>query len=308
MGPIKVSVQGAPRDLPSWTSLARRLESAGFASLLVGDHPGDGQSPWPALAAAAAVTSTLDLGTCVLQAGVREPIDIADDAASLNRLAPGRVILGMGAGHTPTEWEARGRPRPNSADRVGRLQEVFDSVARLLEGQTVTTTGRFVTLENAALSTAPSGGPIRLAVGGGNSDLLRFAAQRADIVGLSGLGRTHSDGHRHELRWSRDQIQTQIDVIAEARPAGRKPADLEVLVQAVEATTDRHRAAQVFSEGIGGQTPVDDLLTAPYLLLGSPQQIADQMLRHQELWGINRYVVRESAIPVMEQVLRYWPD
>ncbi len=55
---ISVSVQAEPADLDSWLALARRLEAAGFAALLMGDHPGNGASPWPALGAAAAVTHT----------------------------------------------------------------------------------------------------------------------------------------------------------------------------------------------------------------------------------------------------------
>jgi hypothetical protein len=57
--PIKISLQAEPRDVASWLALARRLESAGFQALLMGDHPGSGASPWPALGAAAAVTTSL---------------------------------------------------------------------------------------------------------------------------------------------------------------------------------------------------------------------------------------------------------
>jgi len=109
---IAVSVQAEPTDLGSWLTLARRLESAGFHGLLLGDHPGSGASPWPALGSAAAVTSTLMLGSYVVQAGVREPVHVAADAATLDLLAPGRVRLGIGAGHTPREWENLGRRRP----------------------------------------------------------------------------------------------------------------------------------------------------------------------------------------------------
>jgi alkanesulfonate monooxygenase SsuD/methylene tetrahydromethanopterin reductase-like flavin-dependent oxidoreductase (luciferase family) len=101
MAGIAVSVQAVPTDLRSWLALARRLESAGFHGLLMGDHPGSGASPWPALGSAAAVTQTLRLGTYVVQAGVREPMHVAADAATLDTLAPGRVVLGLGAGHTP---------------------------------------------------------------------------------------------------------------------------------------------------------------------------------------------------------------
>jgi hypothetical protein len=74
MPDIAVSVQATPLDLRSWLALARRLESSGFHGLLMGDHPGSGASPWPALGSAAAVTQTLQLGTYVVQAGVREPV------------------------------------------------------------------------------------------------------------------------------------------------------------------------------------------------------------------------------------------
>jgi len=135
MAAIKISVQAEPRDIDSWSSLTRRLESSGFEALVMGDHPGAGASPWPALGAAAAVTATLKLGTYVLQCGVREPVQAAADAATLDILAPGRVLFGLGAGHTFREWEATGRSRPAPADRVGRLGEFVDAVARLLDGR-----------------------------------------------------------------------------------------------------------------------------------------------------------------------------
>jgi len=71
---IAVSVQAEPADPRSWLALARRLEDSGFHGLVMGDHPGCGASPWPALGSAAAVTQTLTLGTCMVQAGVREPM------------------------------------------------------------------------------------------------------------------------------------------------------------------------------------------------------------------------------------------
>ena len=76
-------MQAGPRDLDSRLSLSRRLETNGFHALLMGDHPDSGASPWPALGAAAAVTQTLQLGTYVLQAGVREPVHASSDAATL---------------------------------------------------------------------------------------------------------------------------------------------------------------------------------------------------------------------------------
>jgi alkanesulfonate monooxygenase SsuD/methylene tetrahydromethanopterin reductase-like flavin-dependent oxidoreductase (luciferase family) len=146
-----VSVQAEPRDMDSWQALARRLETAGFRGLLTGDHPGSGPSPWPALGAAASVTRTLLLGTYMVQAGVREPVQVAADSATLDLLAPGRVVLGIGAGHTPREWEDIGRTRPSPAERAGRLAEFVDVVSRLLRGEQVSCQGQYLEVRDARL-------------------------------------------------------------------------------------------------------------------------------------------------------------
>ena len=232
MAAIKVSVQAEPRDLDSWLSLARRVESTGFDALLMGDHPGSGASPWPSLGAAAAVTSTLRLGTYVLQSGVRDPVQAAADAATLDMLAPGRVLLGLGAGHTFREWEVTGAQRPPAGDRAGRLVEFVDAVAGLLRGDTVTMDGRYLRLVDAVLERLPAEGGVRLVVGGGNPKVLRAAVAHADVVGLSGLGRTLPDGHAHVVRWSSPELADQLDVIRqESVRVGRRP-EIEALVLA----------------------------------------------------------------------------
>lgn len=139
------------------------------------------------------------------------------------------------------------------------------------------------------------------------TDLLRFAAERADIIGLSGLGRTKPDGHRHEIRWASSQVQGQLDLIAQVSSIrGQAPA-LEVLVQTVEETSNRREAAETLATKIGGTTSADDLLVAPFVLLGTPAQMAEQLLQRQQQQWIDRCVVRESALTVMEKVLDHLP-
>ncbi len=299
---IKVSVQAAPGDLDSWLALARRLESAGFHALVMGDHPGSGASPWPALGSAAAVTRTLRLGTCVAQAGVREPMHVAADAATLDILAPGRVLLGIGAGHTPREWEDIGRRRAAPGERARRLAEFVDAVARLLSGETVTCEGPRLALRGSRLESLPAGGRVSLMVGGGHPQVLRAAARRADVVGLSGLGQTLPDGHRHQVRWSAADLQRQLQLVRdEAQLAGNTPV-IEALVQTVTLT--EHRAASI--EQISRQIPgasAQDVARTPFLLIGTYQQMAAQLLAQAEDYGITSYVVREPAIAHLEQVL-----
>lgn len=304
MTTIEVSVQAEPRDLDSWLSLARRLEANGFHALLIGDHPGSGAAPWPALGAAAAVTQTLRLGTYVVQAGVREPVHVASDAATLEILAPGRVLLGLGAGHTPQEWEEMGRRRPSPADRAGRLVEFVNAVARLLEGERVTTDGQYLSLIDARLEGLPTGNRrIGLIVGGGNREVLRVAAARADVVGLSGLGRTLADGQRHEARWSHADLRAQLRFIREeAERAGNSPK-LEALVQVVTVTENRMRSVEELHAAFPSASP-EDIGGTPFALIGTVEEMASQMLRQAEEYNISRYVVREPAIATMQSVLQ----
>ena len=301
MPPIKISLQAEPRNIGSWLSLARRLESAGFEALLIGDHPGSGASPWPALGAAAAATTTLKLGTYVLQAGVRDPIQVAGDAATLDILAPGRVLLGLGAGHTFGEWETRGNQRPSPADRAGRLEEFVDAVAPLLDGQAVTMNGRYVQLVDARLDGLPTG-RVQLIVGGGHPRVLRLAAARAKVAALSGLGRTRPDGHRHDVRWSSAELQNQLGIIGNASAGRAEGPDIEALVQIVTVTDDRGQALADLATRISGVS-VQEAGSTPYLLLGTITEMVDQLRRQAEDFGITRYVVREPALDAAAQII-----
>ncbi|HEY2553316.1 MAG TPA: LLM class flavin-dependent oxidoreductase [Streptosporangiaceae bacterium] len=302
MPDVTVYVQAEPADLPSWLALARRLEAAGFSGLVMGDHPGSGTSPMPALGAAAAVTSGLQLGTCVVQAGVREAMHVAADAATLDLLAPGRVVLGIGAGHTPREWADIGGERPSPRERAERLAEFAEAVSRLLRGETVTLDGRHVALHDARLEGLPASGRVRLSVGGGNPVILRTAARYGDVVSLSGLGRTLPDGHHHEVRWTRADLHRTLQLVRdEARQAGTGPV-IEALVQAVRVTDDRDEAIRELTARIPGAS-AEDIARTPFLLAGTHEEMAAQLLAQADELGITSYVVREPAVPELERVL-----
>src|ERR1700730_1077832 len=95
---------GLAADPRALRELAKKAEDSGFDALYVADHLGATASPFAALAAAAEATSTLKLGTYVLNVGIRDPLTLASDAATVDVISNGRFILGLGAGHTPVEW------------------------------------------------------------------------------------------------------------------------------------------------------------------------------------------------------------
>ena len=87
---------------------ARRAEELGFDVVLTSDHVGPGLSPMVTLAAIATATTTIRLGTFVLNNDMRNPVQLAWEAVSLDRLSGGRFELGLGAGHTPHEYAETG--------------------------------------------------------------------------------------------------------------------------------------------------------------------------------------------------------
>lgn len=300
---VACSVQAAPTDGASWIELAKRVESLGFVGLLVADHPGSGPAPFVALAAAAAATARITLGTYVANAGVWEPVALASQVATLDVVSDGRAILGLGAGHTPAEWQMRGLDYPTPAGRVERMIELTNTTTRLLAGDEVSFDGAHVTLVEAKLDRPePVQRPIPLLIGGGGRRVMRYAAEHADVVGLTGLGRTLEDGHSHEVHWSDTQLDESIGrVHAAARAAGRSPA-LEALVQHVEVTDDAEAAATALAAQVPGLSPAD-VLGAPFVWIGTVDEITDRLRGHLERWGIDRYVIRPPAIDDAIQLL-----
>ncbi|MFG2100619.1 TIGR03621 family F420-dependent LLM class oxidoreductase [Micromonospora echinaurantiaca] len=295
------SLQAHPSDGPGWLDLARRAEAAGYDALLAADHPGAVASPFVALAAAAAVTSTIGLGSYVSNAGVREPMLLASDVATLDLLSGGRARLGLGAGHTPAEWRAIGRERPDVPGRVRRCVAVAEAVRALLDGDEVTVDTPELAMRAARLETPRPVRRIPLTFGGANSTLLRWAGAHADVVGLAGLGRTLPDGHQHEVRWRAAEIEHQLECVAAGAAGRAEPPALEALVQQVTVTDDAEAAAAK-TAGETGLT-VAELLATPFVLIGTEDEIVATVAEHRRRWGVTRFVVRADALDPLTPVL-----
>ena len=291
------ALQVQPLDAAEWLDTARRAEAAGFDTLTAADHPGACAAPFVALAAAAAVTTTIKLGSYVVNAGVREPMLLATDVATLDVVSGGRAVLGIGAGHTPAEWAAVGRVRPDVRGRVERCIAVTEATRRLLAGEKVTVDTPGLTMHNALLEKPrPVQERVPLLMGTANSRLLRWAGEHADIVGLTGLGRTKADGHQHEARWRLADVDAQV---ALARAGG--DAVLEALVQQVEITDDVDTALAENAHELG--MSVAELREVPFLLVGSEDEIVAAVRRNRQRWGITRYAVRRDALDSLGPLL-----
>jgi probable F420-dependent oxidoreductase len=288
-----------------WRDFAKKVEALGFDALYVADHLGLTPSPFSALTAAATATSTLRLGTYVINSGIRDPLSLASDAATLDAVSGGRLILGLGAGHTPAEWTMTANPYPSPAQRVERLAEMVGVVTALLRGDVVTHHGPYLNLHDAfLLAPRPVQAKVPLLIGGNGTQLLRDAARTADIVSLTGLGRTLEDGHRHTADWSPTAIDARVAIVRASAPQPEHVV-LDALVQHVEITDHRIEAAEWHARMASGLT-ASDVIGAPYALIGTLDQIIEELTSHRERWGFTSYVVRADALelvaPLIEQM------
>jgi len=171
------------------TSLVERAvtaEEVGFGFALASDHlhpwvPAQGQSPfvWPVVGAAAHATSRITLGTAVSSPVHRvHPVVLAQAAATVAAMAPGRFVLGLGLGERLNE-QVTGGPWNRPGVRRRMLSEAIEVIRPLLDGEDVDHEGEFFTVEHARLYTRPATPPpLWLAVAGPRT--ARLAARAAD--------------------------------------------------------------------------------------------------------------------------------
>ncbi len=233
--PLKVgyfvtAMAGGMRDgALGWAELrdmAQRCEVLGYDSFFLPDHlifKPEGEAAhgpwecWSLLAALAAATSRMEIGTLVTCAGFRNPGLLAKMAETVDEISGGRLILGLGAGWHEPEYHAFGYPFER---RFDRFEEALKVIRPLLTTGKVDHRGEFYHLANCELrprGPRPDGLPILIGALSTGKRMLRFAAEHADQWnGWLVHGRSHPD----EV----PPLLAAVD--AACHKAGRDPATL----------------------------------------------------------------------------------
>ncbi len=305
--PIRVGHQLRPSgSIDEIVAEAKAAEAAGFDTITLPDHVNETLwSPLVLLAAIARETSTIRLGTFVINNEMRNPVQLAWEVSTLDRLSNGRFELGIGAGHTPSEFAATGIALDDAPIRKRRLAEAVEIIRPLLDGEVVNYAGEYYTIENAQIERTVQD-RLPILVGGNGEALLTHAGEHADIVGLNGLRKTMADGHRHSVGFGLDRLEQQIGWVHNGATGREKAPELNVLVQRVEITNDRRGKIEELldvdfpTEGL----TVEHGLVTPYLAFGSHDEIAAQFIDHNERFGISYFVTRDidAMTPVVDRL------
>src|ERR671918_772621 len=178
-----------------WLALALACEEHGLEGLFRSDHyhsldPGPdlgSLDAWTTLAALAARTERIRLGTLVSPATFRHPAVLAKSAVTVDHVSGGRVEVGMGAGWHAGEHRAFGFPFPDDRERLDILEEQLEVVHRLWDGDDSPFQGRHYRLDGVAHRPRPVQRPHPpLILGGaGGARSARLAARWADEYNTS---------------------------------------------------------------------------------------------------------------------------
>lgn len=203
------------REYHDVLELSRLAETLGFDSIWVSEHhgSGDGYMPslLPVLAAIAASTDRVRLGTGVLLVPFHDPLRLAEDAATVDILSDGRLILGLGLGWREEEFRMWGIP---VSERVPRTVETVEILRKAWTGRRFSHHGEIYRYDDVLVTPPPvqDGGPA-IYLGGHVEAAVRRAGRLGDGYILS---RTTLGNAERTLRWAEDG----------AREAGQSPREL----------------------------------------------------------------------------------
>jgi probable F420-dependent oxidoreductase len=285
-----------------WTGRARRAEDLGYDVLLIPDHLTRQLSPVPALAAAAAATTRLRIGSYVFANDFRHPLLLAREAATLDVLSGGRLEFGIGAGWRVSDYRQLGVSYDPAGRRIDRMVEALAVIRRLYAGETVTHRGRHYRMTGARLSPAPVQRPIPIMLGGGGPRLLRTAARQADIVSF--IPQFNAAG-RPILRQVTEGAL--VDKVALVRTtAGPRFDDIELNLFLGAAGMAGSGSGPLPSAAAAAMAGLGRLVGSPYVLFGTRRSLRELLERRRDRLGISSYaipgVAMEAMAPLVEDL------
>jgi probable F420-dependent oxidoreductase len=307
MRPLKVGLalpdaegmlDGATARWSDLAAYARLADEAGFDSLWVEDHllfrfEGGRQAEglWECfslLAALAAATSRVEIGSLVACSAFRNPALTAKMADTIDEISGGRLVLGMGAGWNWDEFRAMGLPFDH---RVGRVEEAIHIIHSLLRTGSVDFAGRFYNARECELRPrGPRAGGPPIMIGSTGERMLGIAARFADQWNDHFIA---FGNHPAGVRAPREKVD------AACRAAGRDPATLE-------------RTLVVLVDVVGGSMIPDSVGAGVPPLSGTPEEIADGLrafaaegISHVQVYAMPMTLAGiEAFAPVLEQLDR----
>jgi probable F420-dependent oxidoreductase len=297
---------GGPADVRSRAELVDHVQEAerlGFDVVTFPDHLFLGLDPVVAMTVAAQVSRRVRVATFMLAAGLRNPVLLAKQLASLDVASDGRLEVGIGAGWSGEDFLACGLPFEGPGERIIQLEEVIAVLRGIWLEPDFSYAGRKVLAQKVpgVPATIQPGGPPVL-VGGGGRRILTLAGRCADTVTI--MGRPIGGGNGLP---GRAALEERVGWVTSAADSVQRQPELHVLLSHVAVCADRREGARELCASWpaeGGERPrPEDVLSCPFIVLGSLEEIAEQVLALRADFGISYFNVRSTAAQAMGPVI-----
>jgi probable F420-dependent oxidoreductase len=294
--PFRFGVMAAKAGSRSeWIDTAKKAESLGYSALLMPDHFGDQLSPIAALSTAAAVTEELRVGTLVFANDFRHPAVLAKETATLDLLSDGRLEVGLGAGWMTDDYTTTGIPHDRAGLRIDRMIESIEVLRGLWGEGAYSFDGEHYTITemNGLPKPVQAGGP-PIIIGGGGKRVLSTAARLANIVGVNPNVGEGKIGPEAIASMSAEATEEKMGWVRDA--AGDRFDDIEIsILKFVTIVTDaRDAVAAKVAGGMG--MDAETLLASPHTLVGSAEQVAEELIEQRERWQGSYVTVQSDAL------------
>ncbi len=300
--PFRFGVQLHELPADDWRDRVRRIEALGYSSIFWPDHFGTQWEPVAALAAVAAATERIRVGSLVYDVDYRHPVVLAKAAATTHLLSGGRFEFGIGAGWMESDYQEAGIPFDRPGLRIQRLEEALAIIRGMWIDEKTSFAGKQYRIEAAQrAANLPEGSVPPILIGGGGPRLLRLAGRYADIVGISAMvdqGKVVPETARNVTR---DRVLEKIAWIREAaEQAGRDPEAIELnTLTFVCAITDDPKPLREMVSGNTGMS-AEEVANCPLFLVGSGPEICDRLEQQRKETGISYVVIQGGDFDLVE--------
>ena len=294
---------GAP-SAEEWLARAKRIEAMGYDTLAMPDHMvGGAWAAMPALAALAPVTTTLRLGTLVIDNDFRNPVVFAREVAVLDVLSGGRVELGIGAGWLDRDYQGTGIAFDRGRVRVARLAEAVTLMKRLFTEEQVDFSGTYYSVTKAECRPKTVQQPHPpLMIAGGGTEILTLAAKAADIVAIVPAGITGT-GKLAKEAVTLETLKRQAELVR--REAGERGDAIEFSMFLDCALTD-DRDQKIAEMAEQAKTDPELIKGSAYRGIGTLDEIKAHVRRLRDEVGMTYFCLRgpdvEKLGPVVSEL------
>jgi alkanesulfonate monooxygenase SsuD/methylene tetrahydromethanopterin reductase-like flavin-dependent oxidoreductase (luciferase family) len=293
--------QDLTASLKEMRAQVRRARESGFASLWVPQHylthPMQMLAPIPLLAYLLHEAEGMTIGPNILIMPLLNPVHVAEDAATLDRLSGGRYVLGIGAGYREAEFQTF---KVALSERVRRMEESVEIMRRLWREEKVSYSGSLYKIDDLGLSLRPQreGGPPIWIAG-----VVDAAVKRAARLGDAWLITNFA-----HLRTLEPQMQLYRATLKEAGRAWPRdvpitrechvgPTRAKALEECKAALQYKYRAYS--SWGLDAQSRGSQSFQQPFeefakdrFIIGDEAFVRDEVARYRDLLGVNHFVMR----------------